>query len=315
MKKVFVPLLLIAALFLSACSQAKRETLHTYAFDTVVNISAGKEDIPYVREALDMCGEFENIFSRTLPESELSLINQKKTASLSSDMERVLDFSLSFSALTDGAFDITIAPLTSLWNVKQRTVPPSKEEIEKAKENVDYRRVSLSPLDIGDAQLDLGAVAKGYAADRIADYFKENNVSDVIIDLGGNVMLLGEFTVGVRNPDAPDSIFAKFTLRDKSAVTSGAYQRYFEYGGKRYHHIIDPRTGYSLQSGLSSVTVVSPSSMYADALSTAIYILGEDALSLCGHFPDTDALLITDEGEVITTEGFEKKYSLELTDN
>lgn len=315
MKKGFVPLLLIPVLFLCSCTAQKREALHSYAFDTVINITANKKDSLYVREALDMCNAFEEIFSRTLPESELSLVNAGKSTTLSEDMEKVLSFSLSFSALTEGAFDVTVAPLTSLWDVKERTVPPSEEEIEKARVGVDYRRISLSPLDAGGAQIDLGAVAKGYAADCIVDYFKKNSISDVIIDLGGNVALIGEFTVGVRDPFSPDSILANFTLRDKSAVTSGAYQRYFEYEGERYHHIIDPRTGYPSHSGLASVTVVSPSSMHADALSTAIYILGKDALSLCDEFPDTDALLVTDSGEVITTEGFRQKYSLKLTKN
>lgn len=312
MKKVFIPLLLITVLFLSSCAGKKRETLHTYAFDTIVNITADKGDISYVHEALGMCSELENIFSRTLEESELSKINQKKASSLSADMKNVIDFSLYFSQLTDGAFDITIAPLTKLWNIKERTAPPTESEIAKAKEKVGYNSISLSPLDIKEAQLDLGAVAKGYAADKIVEHFRKNNVSDVIIDLGGNVALIGEYSVGIRNPKSPDSLFAKFTLKDKSAVTSGAYQRYFEHEGVRYHHIIDPRTGYSANSGLSSVTVVSPLSMHADALSTAIYILGKDALSLCSHFPDTDAILITESGEVITTDGFKEKYSLEL---
>ena len=314
MKKVFIPLLLITVLLLSSCTEKKRETLHTYAFDTIVNITADKRDISYVQEALNMCSELENIFSRTLEGSELYKINQKRASSLSADMENVLDFSLFFSKLTDGAFDITIAPLTTLWNIKERTTPPSQSEITQAKEKVGYSNISLSPFDIKETQLDLGAVAKGYAADKLTEHFKKNNVSDVIIDLGGNVALIGEYSVGIRNPDSPDSLFAKFTLKDKSAVTSGAYQRYFEHKGVRYHHIIDPRTGYSADSGLSSVTVVSPLSMHADALSTAIYILGKDALSLCSHFPDTDAILITDNGEVITTDGFKEKYSLELYD-
>lgn len=313
MKKLLIPSLLIASVLLfSACSQKKRETLHTYAFDTLVNISANRKDISYVQEALKMCPELENTFSRTIPTSELSLINQKKASSLSDDMKKVLDFSLSFSKLTDGAFDITIAPLSALWNVKERKVPPSEDEIIQAKSLVGYEQISLSPLDINSAQIDMGAVAKGYAADKMVEYFRKNNISDVIIDLGGNVALIGEFTVGIRNPSSPDSLFAKFTLKDKSAVTSGAYQRYFEYEGTRYHHIIDPRTGHCASSGLSSVTVISPSSMHADALSTAIYVLGKDALSLCSHFPDTDAILITDNGEVITTDGFENKYDLQL---
>ena len=157
----------------------------------------------------------------------------------------------------------------------------------------------------------MGAVAKGYIADRLIGHFKKNNVTDVIVDLGGNVALLGEHTVGIRNPFSSDEVFAVIKLKDKSAVTSGAYQRYFIHNQKRYHHIIDPRTGKCADSGIASVTVVSPSSMWADALSTSIFILGEDALSLCKEFPDTDALIINENGTVITTDGFEEKYDLE----
>ena len=98
--------------------------------------------------------------------------------------------------------------------------------------------------------------------------------------------------------------------KDKSAVTSGAYQRFFEHEGKRYHHIIDPRTGYPSDSGIASVTVISPSSMQADALSTSIFILGKEALSLCDKFPEADAIIIMEGGEVITTESFGEKYNL-----
>ena len=215
------------------------------------------------------------------------------------------------SRLTDGAFDITVAPLVELWDANNRTAPPTDAEIKAAQEKVGYRKISGEPFSLQGACLDMGAVAKGYIADRLIGHFKKNNVTDVIVDLGGNVALLGEHTVGIRNPFSSDEVFAVIKLKDKSAVTSGAYQRYFIHNQKRYHHIIDPRTGKCADSGIASVTVVSPSSMWADALSTSIFILGEDALSLCKEFPDTDALIINENGTVITTDGFAEKYDLE----
>ncbi len=265
-------------------------------------------------DALDLCQRYEEVFSRTSEQSELYAINAGKTTVLSDDMHKVLDFSLSFSALTDGAFDISVAPLTSLWNIKERTLPPTKEEIERVLPLIGYEEITLFPFSLGTRQLDLGAVAKGYIADKLTEFFKKNNAEDVIIDLGGNVALIGEFSVGIRSPFNPEEVFAKITLKDKSAVTSGAYQRYFDYDGKRYHHILDPRTGECASSPLASVTVISPSSMHADALSTAIYILGEEGLSLFSNFPDTDALLITQDGEVITTDGFKEKYNLKIVE-
>ena len=226
------------------------------------------------------------------------------------DIEKALEFSLEMSRLTDGAFDVTVAPLVDLWNIKERKAPPTAEEIEKARTSVGYSEVSVHPFNLSQRKLDMGAVAKGYIADKVAEDFKESGVQNAVIDIGGNVVLIGEYSVGIRDPFSPDEIFATITIKDKSAVTSGAYQRYFEHDGKRYHHIIDPRTGYPSDSGIASVTIISSSSMQADALSTSIFILGKDSISLCNEFPDTDALIIMENGEIITTEGFEKKYNL-----
>ncbi len=315
MKKHFIILLvlILAVTTLVACKNQSRVTRQGFFFDTVINITLNEDDIDSADEAFALCGELENIFSRTKEGSELWNLNSGKLTSLSPELKEVIEFSLTMSELTDGAFDITVAPLTDLWNVKERTTPPSDEEIENALRNVGYENISLSSLDIGSSTIDLGAIAKGYAADRIAESFRAQGVDEAIIDLGGNVILIGEYTVGIRDPFNPDSIYAKITVKDKSAVTSGAYQRYFDYEGTRYHHIIDPRTGKCADSGLASVTIISPSSMQADALSTAIYVMGKDGLSLCENFPDTDALLITENGDIITTDGFREKYSLELT--
>ncbi len=314
MKKFFLPLLIVILLltgvFLLRAGE-ERQTVHTYAFDTVINITAPKTASALSNEALGLCHRYEDVFSRTQEQSELYKLNAGENATLSEDMRKILDFSLSFSSLTDGAFDVSVAPLTKLWNIKERTAPPTLDEIQNVLSHIGYEEITLSPLSLGGRQLDLGAVAKGYVADRLTDFFKKNGAEDIIIDLGGNVALIGEFSVGIRDPFNPGELFAKITLKDKSAVTSGAYQRYFEYDGKRYHHILDPRSGQCADAGLSSVTVISPSSMHADALSTAIYILGEKGLSLCSSFPDTDALLITQGGEVITTDGFREKYSME----
>lgn len=311
-KYISVLLLPIIVLSLTSCTKEKRVTRQSFAFDTVINITADEKKFDFVDEAFSLCLKYEDVFSRTKESSELYKINNKEITSLSEDMDEVLRFSKEFSLLTDGAFDFTVAPLTELWNVKERTVPPSGEEIEKALSLTGYEKVSLSPFDTGESRLDLGGVAKGYIADKLGEYFRENGIHDVIIDLGGNVLLIGEYSVGIRDPFNPEELFARITVKDKSAVTSGAYQRYFEYDGEKYHHIIDPRTGRCADEGISSVTVISPSSMHADALSTAIFVLGEEGLGLCDSFPDTDALIITDEGEVVTTDNFAEKYSLQL---
>lgn len=310
-KFISVFLLMLTVLTLSSCKGEKRTTRQSFAFDTVINITVNENDVSHIDEAFNLCNKYENIFSRTKENSELYKINCGLKTPLSEDMQKILSFSQELSQITEGAFDVTVVPLTDLWNVKERSTPPTDSEIELALSSVGYEGVSLSPFDAKGRQFDLGGVAKGYIADRLGDYFKEKDIGDVIIDLGGNVLLLGEYSVGIRDPFNPEELFATITVKDKSAVTSGAYQRYFEHEGKRYHHIIDPRTGKCADSGISSVTVISPSSMRADALSTAIFVMGEEGLRLCESFPDTDALIITNEGDVVTTENFAKKYNLQ----
>ena len=311
MKKVLSLLLVIVLIFTFTSCANKKVTRQSFAFDTVLTITADEKFQEEITDAFRMCQDYELIFSRTNEKSELYKLNAGTLDAPSQKLKDVIEFSLTMSDYTDGAFDVTITPLVDLWNIKERTTPPTDEEIKMAQEKVDYRKVSLEPFSLGGTTLDLGAVAKGYIADMLTEHFRSSGANDVIVDLGGNIALIGKHTVGIRDPKKTDDVFAVMTLKDTSAVTSGAYQRYFEYNGKRYHHIIDPRTGKSADSGIASVTVVSPSSMVADALSTSIYILGEDALSLCTKFPDTDAIIIKEDGTVITTDGFAEKYDLE----
>lgn len=314
MKKVFLPVIvfILTLTVFASCTKQPMETKQGFFFDTVVSISLDKKDIDKAESTFALCGELEDIFSRTKEGSELYRLNNGEVSSLSPKLSEVLGFAMNVSEISDGAFDMTVAPLSDLWNVKERTVPPTEEEIRDALSGVGYKKISLSPLNIQNSTIDLGGIAKGYAADKIIESLKKDGVENAIVDLGGNVALIGEYSIGITDPFNPQNLYAKIKLKDKSAVTSGSYQRYFYYDGKRYHHIIDPRTGKCADSGLASVTVISESSMEADALSTAIFVLGKDGISILDKFPGTDALLITSDGDIITTDGFEDKYSLEL---
>ncbi len=311
MKKILSVIIVVFVIFtfFSCTDESKNVTRQSFALDTVINITTNEKDSDKISEAFTLLSEYEKVFSRTNSESKLYLLNNGH-GELTEDIEKVLSFSLEMSRLTNGAFDVTVAPLVDLWNVKERRVPPTEEEIEIARSKTGYEDVTLFPFSLGGKTIDTGAVAKGYIADKVAGLFKDKGVENAIIDLGGNVVLIGEYKVAIRSPFNPNEVFATITVKDKSAVTSGAYQRYFEYEGNRYHHIIDPRTGYPSESGIASVTVISPSSMQADALSTSIFILGRESISLCNSFADTDALIIMENGEVITTKNFEKKYEL-----
>lgn len=313
MKKTLF-ILLISTLLLCSCAE-KRITKQSFSFDTVINITADESDEEKISKALTKCQKFEKIFSRTNPESKLFKLNSGTAELENEHLSRVINFGLEMSRLTNGAFDITVAPLSDLWNVKERTAPPEKAEIENAIESVGYQKISHSPFNLNNTEIDLGALAKGYIADKLREEFINSGCKNVIIDLGGNISLIGEYTVGIRNPNSPDKIFATITLKDKSAVTSGSYQRYFEYNGNRYHHIIDPHTGYPTSTSIASVTVISPVSMQADALSTAIFVMGRSGLELLKSFSDTDALIIFENGDILTSDGFEEKYNLKLKNN
>ncbi|MBR1969583.1 MAG: FAD:protein FMN transferase [Clostridia bacterium] len=313
MKKL--PIFLLIIIFLLCSCAEKRITKQTFSFDTVINITADKSDEKKISEALTKCQKFEKIFSRTNPESELYKVNCGAKELKNEHLSHVINFGIEMSRLTDGAFDITIAPLSDVWNIKERTAPPGKSEIEQALKNVGYEKISFSPFNLNNTKIDLGALAKGYIADRLREEFVKSGCENAIIDLGGNIALIGEYTVGIRDPESPEKIFATIKLKDKSAVTSGSYQRYFEYNGNRYHHIIDPRTGYPTSNSIASVTVISPLSMHADALSTAIFVMGEAGLKLLKSFPDTDALILFENGEILTSDGFKEKYDLKLKNN
>jgi len=302
-------LLLILLLLLTGCGE-KRETVQGFALDTFISFTTDKKDAKKSREALRLCSEYEKIFSRKDEKSELYAVN-KKGEIPTGELFRLIKFGKDFSEKTGGAFDITVSSLSDLWNIKEREVPPTKEETEAALKKTGYEKITLSPFELNDTEIDLGAIAKGYIADKLCEFFKKENTDNVIIDLGGNVLVIGEYTVGVRDPFMPTELFAKITLKDKSAVTSGAYQRYFEYEGKRYHHIIDARSGKCADSGFASVTVISDSSLHADALSTAVFILGEEGFSLAENF-GADILAITNDKMIKTTPGFKEKYGLTL---
>ncbi|MCR5094417.1 MAG: FAD:protein FMN transferase [Lachnospiraceae bacterium] len=256
--------------------------------------------------------------------------------------------SLYWAGQTENAFLPTLGTLTELWNftgVPPGPVPDSAR-IREALEHTSVKSVNLEAPDssgtgniihaeeetsAADADqpaayvsiddpglmLDLGGIAKGYAADRLKEYLEDRGVSSAVINLGGNVLLVGsrpdgsDFQVGIQDPGTGtaeavtgQTLFS-VPASDVSIVTSGIYERYFEENGVRYHHILDPQTGYPADSGLSSVTVISPDSASGDALATALLVMGaEKGQELMEHLPDMEALFITGDGEILKTSGF-----------
>ena len=224
------------------------------------------------------------------------------------------------SKLTGGAFSITIAPVTALWTFTGTTTNtvPNDETRLAALPLVDDQKIELGDnytvtLPAG-MQIDLGGIAKGYIADKVADIIREKATAG-ILSLGGNVYSVGQkpdgskFSVGITDPLQPSTSRSVIYTGDCTVVTSGTYERGFNFGGVRYHHILDPQTGWPSQSDLVSATFVMDSSMTADALATACIVIGsEEALKLAAA-QGLDAMFIQKDGTILTTDGFMDKYN------
>ena len=229
----------------------------------------------------------EQLLSKYIPTSEISQLNRTGKLRVSVDTFYIIKKSMEFWRLSDGAFDITVEPLVALWgfNSQEHTVP-ADEKIKSALALIGSDKIILHEKDnvvefkLPGMQIDLGGIAKGFALDCVVGKLREKNISSCLINAGGQVYALGEnshkpWKVAIKNPRKPE-ITATLKLKNQSASTSGDYEQFFFKDGKRYCHIINPKTGYPAESGIISVTVIAPSSLEADALSTAIFILGKD---------------------------------------
>jgi len=257
-------------------------------------------------------GQFEKVqrlMNDRDPNSELSRLGADavgKPVSVSPELFDVLQASVHYSQMTDGAFDITVGPLTQLWRKTQQTGQlPCDERLAEAKEKIGYQKIQLDPLaktiqlEQDGMKLDLGGIAKGYAVDMAIQTLRQNGVSSGMVDLGGNIRCFGAgpgrggaWLIGVQDPRNDEKIILTLRLNDMAAATSGDYRRVAVVNGKPYSHIINPKTAQSV-SELSGVTVIAASAMQADALSTAVSVLGkEKGLELLKSLPDVHAVLI-----------------------
>lgn len=310
------------SLFL-ACSllyrkpENKTEKISRTAFklNTVVTLTIyDSTDETLLTDALALCDKYETMFSRTMESSELYKLNHRTlpqkdgTFLISPETAGLLSKGLEYSRLSDGGFDLTIGPVSSLWDfTSEKKVVPTEPELSSVLPLVNYKDIILTDNGIQFRQpgmeLDLGAIAKGYIADRIKDFLLEKGVKSATINLGGNVLCIGNkpdgtpFHVGIQKPFADrNETAATINITDKSVVSSGIYERSFEKGGKFYHHILNPKTGYPYDNSLVSVTVISDKSVDGDGLSTACFSLGlEKGMELINSLHDVQAVFITED--------------------
>lgn len=295
------------------------ESVQTFAMDTVMIFSAyGEGGTKATLAAEAEVQRLDALLSRTREDSEISRVNATTGAPTRVDPEvaGLIEESLAVHSATGGYFDITLAPVSDAWGfTKDAHRVPSQSELDALLGIVGMERMSWGNGEITlspGMAVDLGAIAKGYASDRVADIFRMNDIPSGMVSLGGNVWVCGgkpdgtPWRVAIQDPKQSDGYAGVLSLRDCFAVTSGGYQRFFEENGKTYHHIIDPATGYPAESGLTSVTVVSAESgALCDALSTALFVMGEEkALDFWRSGPyDIELVLVTADDRVVVTDG------------
>ena len=318
---VFILLLCAALVMAAGCALApSKNSAVGFHMDTVITLT-GYCDQELLSEAISLCGEYEKLLSRTVQGSDIWNINYAKgqAVTVSDDTVRVLELALEVCKKSGGALDITIAPAVDLWDFKSgEAVIPPDEDIAAAMERVDYTKIHLDGNTVtlpAGMQIDLGAVAKGYIADRVAEFLSDKGVESATLNFGGNVIAMGskpdgsDWNIGIQDPAAPTGESAiVLSVQDLSVVTSGVYQRGFDLGGIRYHHILDSETGYPVQNGVASVTIISRESALADALSTACFAMGSDGLAFARSM-GADAVIIYSDGAMECTAGAKELFN------
>ena len=334
--KRFSILILTLCLCLTGCGKQTTEaTAQIFAMDTVMEVAAyGEHAEQAVKSTEKRIEELENRLSRTKADSLVSGLNRDGSIRhLTYDYWNLIARAKEYRDATNGAFDITIAPVMDAWGFTGDSFRvPEQSELDTLLKKVNSDAIQMlgSPSDsvtLGEGQaIDLGGIAKGYTSDLVEQTFRANGIESGKISLGGNVFVLGgkpdgsDWRVGIKDPRNESGLAAILSLRDAYAITSGGYERYFEENGKTYHHIIDPATGYPADSGLLSVTVVAEDNgpdwagagngAMCDAFSTALFVMGEEqALDFWrnGGY-DFDLVLVTEDGRVVITAGLADRF-------
>lgn len=323
LKKYFILTLIIFS-FIScdANKEINYEDNVQIAMGTVCSI---KVDEQVNKEVINNCFEIlmdvEKELSRTNESSFISVLNRDKKVQVNKDVFNLFKYSLELARNSSGKFNIAMGSVVSLWDIGgENPRIPSDEEL--AKVNINYEEIKLDEdtltIEIPkDMEVDLGGIGKGYAADKLVSYLKSEGIYNGIINLGGNVVVIGaksedlNWGIGIQHPDINDELFASLSVKDVSIVTSGTYERYFEEDGVRYHHILDPDTLYPSISDIKSSTIIGSNSMICDSLSTTCFLLGaEKSIALINSMQGYDAMFMLDDNSVIFSDNFSVDYKI-----
>ncbi|MFH1562524.1 MAG: FAD:protein FMN transferase [Nitrospirota bacterium] len=301
--------------FSTGCGKPKQVFSKTQVLmGTIAEIKIIADDPIIAEETIKRCFErvkkIEDEMSFQNSESELSCLNHNRKMKVGKDLFYILEKSLAYAKLSNGAFDVTIGPLTELWGFSEdKRIIPSRAQIAQKAVLVDYQQVKLNPrnkevfLPIEGMKIDLGGVAKGYAVEEAMEIIKTAGIKDALVNIGRNIKVIGKnpsgktWMIGLQHPRNEDEILSAFPLKgDMSVATSGDYEHFFIDKDRRYHHLLDPKSGYPTNLCIS-VTIITPSAMIADILSTAVFILGESAgMDLIEKLDTVEGVIVTDSG-------------------
>lgn len=340
MKNRFFPLILCAALLsgLSACGPDAADPTPTptsapamksqvgFYFDTVVTMQVYTNDEALLSDAQAECQRYDEMLSKTFEGSDVWNINHAdgRRVAVSPETREILEKALEYSRLSDGGFDITIEPCVALWDFtgEGMGVLPDETALAQAAARVDWTKVDINEEGVllpAGMTIDLGAIAKGYITDRIADFLKGRGVESGYLNFGGNVLTIGvkpdgsEWNIGIQDPlgKRDQNIVGAARVSDQAVVTSGIYERGFDLDGVRYHHILDTSTGWPVQNELAGVSIIAGDAFDADALSTTVFAMGvEKGTEFIESLEGIEAVFVTRDDTVTWTSGLEGNFVL-----
>ncbi len=328
MKKLLCMLLLVVLLLpLNACAAREHVSHEFYFMDTLITVTLytdEKEAEPIFKECRRILSELDALWSRTNEDSDTSRFNASHAGLLDLDARTVdlIRTAADVSQKTDGAFDVTVLPLVKLWQLcEENDRLPTQDSMFQTLALVNYNRLSVSSdtavSKITGTEIDFGGIGKGAAIDALIDYLESTDVSGGLVSFGSNVAVFGEkpdgsdFLIGLRDPRDRTDYAGALTLRPGEVLSvSGDYERYYIVSGEKYHHILDPKTGYPADTGLSSVAVVCRDGTLADALSTALFVMGEEAAMAFyqAEVYDFEAVFIRSDGSIRVTDGLKARF-------
>ena len=306
-------------------------TITIYTMEGIEELSGEeqqKEALLLITDAFNLCDDYEKILSKTIAGSDVDKINKAggNWVTVSKDTAELVKMGKKWGEEVDGVFDITIGKATDLWDFHDEDdegnkigIVPAASKLKEAISHVDYTKIQIDGNRIrladGQMQLDLGGIAKGYIADKVTEFLKDKGVKSGVVNLGGNIVVIGQkgaslteygeavdFSIGIGSPTSKNGeLLCTIPGADMTVVTSGTYERYFEADGVKYHHVLDPKTGYPFKTDLLSVTIIGAEGKSAecDAMSTSALALGEtEAVKMIKKHPEFKAVIVNADGKV-----------------